>query len=100
MRSYIRTEFLEYFIVQLSENVNETDATKKTKIKNESLDKWLAYLFMNNRNQSKYGSLVKKLQWQYALGTDQYPKTLTEAIDALSNHSFDAQLYKNRQKRR
>ena len=95
MRSYIGTEFLEYFILQSSEYKDKSDIAKQTKMKDEAVDKWLAYLFINRSDQSKYSSLIKKLQLQYALGMDEYPKTLTEAINALSNHSFDPQFYEN-----
>ena len=47
MRSYIGTEFLEYFIVQSSEYKDESDVAKQTKMKDEAVDKWLAYLFIN-----------------------------------------------------
>ena len=36
---------------------------------------------------------------QFSLGNDQYPKTVSAAIDALSNHRFDSKYYENREKR-
>ena len=50
IRSYIGTEFLEYFIVQLSEYKDKPDVTKQTKMKDEAVDKWLAFLFIIGSN--------------------------------------------------
>ena len=61
---------MEYFIVQSSEYKDELDIAKETKMKDEAVDKLLACLFINRSDQSKYGSLIKKLQSQYALGTE------------------------------
>ena len=44
---------------------------------------------MGNTDQGKYGSLLKNLNSQKSLGNDQYPKTITEANNVLSNHRFD-----------
>ncbi len=58
----------------------------------------LAYLYLSNADQSKYGSLVTNLNTNYSLGQDLYPKTITEANEVLTNHKFDA-TYKNNQKK-
>ena len=44
---------------------------------------------MENADQGKYGSLITGLQTQKSLGTDQYPTTLADAIEVLSNCPFD-----------
>jgi hypothetical protein len=49
-----------------------------------------AFLYLENADQEKYGSLLKGLKSQKSLGHDQYPIMLTEANNVLSNHRFDA----------
>ena len=39
MRSYIGTESLEYFIIQLFKYKDKSDVTKQTKMKDEAVDK-------------------------------------------------------------
>ena len=46
MRSYIGTEFLEYFIVQSSKYKDKSDVAKQRKMKDEAVNKWLAYLLL------------------------------------------------------
>ena len=90
--------FLDFFIENMSEYVNETDITKQQAMKDEALDKWLSYVIIQESDHAKYGTLVKHFQSQFSLGNNQYPKDLTALIDALSNHSFDQQFYDNRDK--
>jgi hypothetical protein len=49
-----------------------------------------AFLYLENADQDKYGSLLKGLNSQKSLGHDQYPRMLTEGNNVLSNHRFDA----------
>jgi len=44
---------------------------------------------LENASQSKYGSLLKNLNSQKSLGNNQYPKTIVDAFEVLSNHKFD-----------
>jgi hypothetical protein len=56
----------------------------------------MAYLYMENADKSKYGSLLTQLQTQFSLGNNQYPQTIADANNLLSNHKFD-HASKNRQ---
>jgi hypothetical protein len=49
-----------------------------------------AFLYLENLDQAKYGSLLKGLNSQKSLGHDQYPRLLSESNNVLSNHRFDA----------
>jgi hypothetical protein len=40
-------------------------------------------------NQDKYGSLLDGLNTQQSLNNNQYPATITDANNVLSNHRFD-----------
>jgi hypothetical protein len=44
---------------------------------------------MNIVNKAKYGSLLTGLQTQQSLKNIQFPKSITEANNVLSNHCFD-----------
>jgi len=47
------------------------------------------FLYFENASQDKYGSILRSLNSQKSLGNDQYPRTITEANNVLSNHNFD-----------
>jgi hypothetical protein len=49
----------------------------------------LAYAYLDNADQSKYGSILTGLNTQQTLGNEQYPKTITYANSMLSNHRLD-----------
>ncbi len=49
-----------------------------------------AFLYLENTDQAKYGTLLKGLNSQKSLGLDQYPRHLSESNNVLSNHRFDA----------
>jgi len=59
-----------------------------------------AYLFIQGCDQSKCGSFTKNLQAQCSLNNDQYPKTLTAAIDALNQHRYDPKYFESKKKDR
>ena len=82
----------------MSDYINETDAIKQQAMKDDALDKWLSYVFIQGSDHAKYGTLVKPFQSQFSLGNNQYPKDLTASMDALSNYSFEQQFYDNKDK--
>ena len=45
---------------------------------------------MDNADKAKYGSILTGLNTQQSLGNDQYPTSITESNNVLSNHKFDA----------
>ena len=51
--------------------------------------KLASFMYLQNTNQSKYGSILKKLNYQKSLRNEQYPKTILEVTEVLSNHQFD-----------
>ena len=87
----------------LSKILEEEDNTYmpgNTDSEEKAFKRWLAYLYINNCDRSKYGSLVTKLQEDYSLKKDEYPETLLDAVDVLSNKKFDKQYYDNKRKTR
>jgi hypothetical protein len=68
---------------------DESNQSKMNKCKQQAYNQLLAYTYMDNCEQNKYGSLLTGLNTQQLLGNSQYPTTLTEANNVLSNHGFD-----------
>ena len=73
-------------------------ALKKLMIDN-SFNTWCAYIYLKNCDTNKYGLVKKNLQSQFALGNNQYPKTLSKVTDVLTNHSWD-EAWKNADKKK
>jgi hypothetical protein len=48
-----------------------------------------AYVYLNNCDKAKYGSILKNLNQQHSFQNDQYPKSVSSANSVLSNHTFD-----------
>ena len=67
-----------------STNVSKTDELVKKA--SESL---FAYLYLENADQDKYGTILNNLNSQKSLGNDQFPRTIVETNNVLSNHKFD-----------
>jgi hypothetical protein len=51
----------------------------------------MALMFLENSDQTKYGSILRGLTSQYSLNQDQYPETINHTV---SNHKFDPKLKK------
>ena len=82
-------DWIKEFVTHTSDYVTETDNTKKDALIAEAPDQLTAFIFMKNSEQRKYGKLMSNLKEQYALGNNQYPRTLKKAHDALVNHKWD-----------
>jgi hypothetical protein len=67
----------------------EEDASNKKEMKDGAFDKWMAYLWIHNSNQSKYGSLLNGLVSQLSMDNNQYPKNVMSTTDILSDHKHD-----------
>jgi hypothetical protein len=48
-----------------------------------------AFIYLDNSDGTKYGSLITSLQTQQSLGNNQYLTTITEANNLLSSYWFD-----------
>ena len=85
------------FIKQLPDYTNGTDEAKANLLQ-IAHPSWMTYTYLNNADKSKYGSLLATLAESFSLGTDNYPKTITAATDALSAHPFD-QAWRDKKKK-
>jgi hypothetical protein len=55
----------------------------------------LAFIYLDNADKKKYGSLLNNLSQQQSLKNDQYPKTINDAKQVLDNHRHDNAKEKN-----
>jgi hypothetical protein len=76
-------------IVEMSMDFDPSDSKKVKRCQEREFETFLAYLYLENADRSKYGSLLNGLNTQQSLGNDQYPKTVAEANNVLSNHKLD-----------
>jgi hypothetical protein len=76
-------------IVESMPDFDEKDEEKVLKFQERTFECFLAYLYLENADRTKYGSLLTGLNTQQSLGNDQYPRTVTEANNVLSNHKLD-----------
>jgi hypothetical protein len=67
----------------------EHDSEETAKLIDTASEQLFAFLYLENADQVKYGSLLKGLNSQKSLGHDQYPRTLSESNNVLSNHNLD-----------
>ena len=69
--------------------MNEIEHAKNKILQDQAYEQLLAYIYLENADQAKYGSILSGLDTQNSLGNNQYPKTVSEANSVLSNHQFD-----------
>jgi len=72
------------------------DVEVATRCADEVYQRFLSYLFLEQSDQSKYGTLVAGLNTQHSLQNDQYPKTMSQTTQVMSNHKFDPQHYQKK----
>jgi hypothetical protein len=53
-----------------------------------AFEQYFSYLYLEQSNRKKYGSILSGLSTQYSLGNDQYPKSMSEAVNVLNDHKF------------
>ena len=79
---------LTRFVVSMPE-VNQNISKDYQRFQEIAFEQFMAYTYLENSDQNKYGTLMNNLKQQHSLQNDQYPKTLNHATNILSNHKFD-----------
>ena len=79
-------------------NPNDQDAI--ITCQDDVYNRFLSYIFLEQADQSKYGSLCTGLSTQHSLQNDQYPKTMSQATSVLSSHRFDQTYFQKKRKQR
>jgi hypothetical protein len=75
--------------VRTMENYDENDVDKTNKMISKASEGLYAFLYLENLDQDKCGLIIGNLKSQKSLGNDQYPRTIVETNNVLSNHKFD-----------
>ena len=78
-----------YKYMEQEEDYDSKDEAAINKCHKKVFEEFLAVLYLKNTNQKKYGSILTGLNTQQTLHNDQYPKTVIDANNVLSNHRFD-----------
>jgi hypothetical protein len=76
--------------IESSKGYNASDAVLVKKLQDEASERLMAYIYLENADRKKYGTILSNLTSQKSLGNDQYPKTLIESNNVLGSHRFDA----------
>jgi len=108
LRDIVLTQLGDEFLKKFVENSEEyrniqpssTSQADKDALLKEAVPKWMAYLLLKGSDPLKYGTLLRGFTSQFSLGNDQYPKTMRDATDALSQHKIDQAYYDKRNKDR
>jgi len=74
-----------------------TSSADKIKMKEDYFKAWIAMIFLSNCDWRRYGSVMDDLKESYTRNRNEYPMTLSQAIDILDNHKVD-DAYKDYQK--
>jgi len=69
--------------------INDTGG-KNEECRKRTANRFYAYLYIENADQDKYGSVLSGLNSQHSLKNDQYPQNITEANNVLSQHKYDS----------
>ena len=89
----------EFVLTKYMQTLDNYDSNNPTKAMKRAYEEYLAYTFIINSDNNKYGSLIKNLAQQQSLKNTQYPKTLTAASEVLMEHKWDEKYYEAKKKR-
>ena len=90
LESHIGGPIILTKVVTLMKDFDSEDDEKVKKCQQKAFKQYLAYVYLMNADRNKYGSILTGLITQQSLGNDQYPKTIAESNNVLSNHKFDS----------
>ena len=83
-------KWLDGFMEHTEEYQNETQAEEQSKLKEQAIERFMAFVLLRNSDWAKHQSLMNRLISQlYSMENDQYPKTIITATDILANHRYD-----------
>jgi hypothetical protein len=89
LESYIGAPLILQKFVESRPSYDSTnDAIIQTLVQQAS-EQFMAFIYLENSDRKKYGSVLNNLNSQKSLGNDQYPKTPIESNNVLGSHRFD-----------
>jgi hypothetical protein len=68
---------------------DKANDSKTDELIKHALESLFAYLYLEDADQDKYGTILNNLNSQNSLGNDQFLRTIVETNKVLSNHKFD-----------
>ena len=80
MRKYVKT----------MDGYDETSPNKTMELAKQAHEQLFTYIYLENADQKKCGTVLKSLNSQKSLGNNQHPKKSIEATNVLSNHWYDS----------
>ena len=86
VKSHLGEDFLNEFVEhteEYKEKMLAGDTTGAATLKTKAFETYTTGIFMHGGDRARYGGLLDGLSDQYALGNDQYPRTLQGAIDVM-----------------
>ena len=84
-KSYLGKTLFDHYVGTLPEYTAALDEAARNKIKNDTFEAFSALLILKGAGD-EYREVMKTLNMQKSMGTDQYPKTTVAAVDILVNH--------------
>ena len=94
----LKTAKLDPKWMEISDPADLPSKDNKKGCKTRAYKRFITFLYLENANRSKYGSLLSGLATQYSRRQD-HPLTVEEATNVLLNHKFDQAFYDNKKKR-
>ena len=68
---------------------NKDEFLINEQLKKQASQQLASFVYLQNTDESKYGSTLKILNYQKSFKNYQYPKTILEATNVLINHRYD-----------
>jgi len=90
---HVGTSLLDDWVTKQPEWATADTEEKKTELKAKAWKQLTAYLLLKNADSDRYESLMRHFRNQYALGNDQYPKTVQAAHEAMFANKADPNYY-------
>ena len=89
MSSHIGGPIILTQFIRTMPGYDAADADAVKQCQKDAHAQFLAYIFIENSDNAKYGSLKTVLSTSFALGHNDYPKDLTQAMKVLEQHKHD-----------
>ena len=83
VRTQLDKRFLNVFIGNTIEYNASTDVEEQAEMKNDAFDQFMAILFLQASDQTKYGKMQDDYRLSYANKKDDYPKSVKYMVDVM-----------------
>ena len=80
-------EIFSHAIKQTEEYKNQPDSSSKKKLLGDGMETFLTIVLIQGANRKRYGDFFDVLKQRFALKQDEFPRSLENAIEGLSEYS-------------